>query len=305
VPVHPSSTASPEQILDAVRAALAGDELADLAAARSLPVEQLQAALTAYHAAGEAAVERSTHRWYTTRLTFTDPRHAEKTMATVVGPMLDTVCVGTLPVAWWYLRWEGDWRVRLRHPDPAVLKAFLDDLGKGRRVAASAPRLHDPDMGPYGGPVGTAIASGLWVEECRSILAYVATSLPMERRDLSIAVLDVLLTAAGLSFPARGAVYAQAAALGPAEPAGARLLATKLHRFLTDPLVGVTAGTGPWGDACVIAGVQFAAAATAGQLSRPIIDVLAAVVRAQWARLGLSTAAQAVLAHAAHDAYTR
>jgi thiopeptide-type bacteriocin biosynthesis protein len=225
---------SPQQLADAVRAALAGGGVAEIAAAHSVAVEQLQTALTTYHASGTAALERSRDRWYTTRLTFTDHGHAEKTMATVVGPLLDTLCVGSLPVAWWYARGEGDWRVRLRHPDRAVLGAFLDDLGKGRPVAASPPLLHDPDMRPYGGPVGTAIAYGLSVEECRSILAYAATSLPMARRDLSIAVLDVLLSAAGLSFPARGAVYAQVAALGPAyqaaEPGGARLLAAKLHR---------------------------------------------------------------------------
>ncbi|WP_045876470.1 thiopeptide-type bacteriocin biosynthesis protein [Pseudofrankia sp. DC12] len=299
--------ASPEQLVEAVHAALAGGEVSAIAASYGLPADQLEAALTTYHAAGTAAVTRSTDRWYTTRLAFADQRRAEKTMATVVGPLLDTLCVGPMPVDWWFTRRESDWRVYLRHPDPAVLGVFLHDLGRGRPVAATQPLVHDPDMRPYGGPAGLAIAYQLFVAESHGILAYARSSLPLERRDLSILVVDVLLAAAGLSFVARGGVYAQAIALGrhneAVEPAGARMLAAKLHEVLTNPNVRKAAAVGPWADACVAAGGQFAAMDAAGLLSRGLIDVLAAVVRAQWARLGLSSTVQAVLALAAHDAY--
>jgi hypothetical protein len=67
--VHSLSGASPDALVDAVCAALAGGDLSDVAGAFGLPVEQLSAALATYHAAGAAAVTRASYRWYTTTWT--------------------------------------------------------------------------------------------------------------------------------------------------------------------------------------------------------------------------------------------
>ncbi|MBL7550201.1 thiopeptide-type bacteriocin biosynthesis protein [Frankia sp. AgB1.9] len=303
----------PEQLVDAVNAVLAGGPVPDVATLHGLPEEVVRAALAAYHEAGTAALTRTALRWYTTRLVFADQRRAEQTMATIVGPVLDTLRIGAdagAPVDWWYARREGDWRVHLRHPDPAALGTFLHDLGRGRPVAATQPQVHEPDLRPFGGLSGTTIAYDLFIAESHAILAYARRpNPPLPLRDLSIAVLDVLLAAAGLRPHTRGGVYAQVCVkLAPrraAEPDGIHQLAADLHhRLLSDPHLHTTIGS-RWAQAAATAGTQLAATATAGLLTHDLSDVLVALIRAHWSRLGLSATAQAVLAYAAHDAYAR
>ncbi|MBL7489076.1 thiopeptide-type bacteriocin biosynthesis protein [Frankia sp. AgB1.9] len=300
----------PEQLVDAVNAVLAGGPVPDVAELHGLPQEVVRAALAAYHEAGRAALTRPALRWYTTRLMFADQRRAEQIMAAIVGPVLDTLHLNGAPVDWWYARREGDWRVHLRHPDPAALGVFLHDLGRGRPVAATQPQVHEPDLRPFGGLSGTTIAYDLFVAESHALLAYARRlNSPLARRDLSIAVLDVLLTAAGLRPHARGGVYTQVGAkLAPrraSEPDGIHQLGADLHhRLLRDPHLHTTI-EGRWAQAAATAGTQLAATATAGLLTGDLSDVLVAVIRAHWSRLGLSATAQAVLAYAAHDAYGR
>ncbi|MBL7551933.1 thiopeptide-type bacteriocin biosynthesis protein [Frankia sp. AgB1.9] len=302
--------ATPEQLVDAVQAVLAGGPVSDVAELHGLTQEVVRAALAAYHEAGTAALTQAAFRWYTTRLMFADQRRAEQTMAAIVGPVLDTLHLGAEPVDWWYARREGDWRVHLRHPDPAALGTFLHDLGRGRPVAATQPQVHEPDLRPFGGLSGTTIAYDLFVAESHSLLAYARRPHPpLDRRDLSIAVLDVLLTAAGLSPHARGGLYAQVCVrLAPrraAEPDGIHQLGADLHHRLLSDRHLHTAIEGRWAQAAATAGTQLAAAATAGLLTGDLSDVLVALIRAHWSRLGLSATAQAVLARAANDAYDR
>ncbi|WP_157488791.1 thiopeptide-type bacteriocin biosynthesis protein [Pseudofrankia sp. DC12] len=296
-------------LVDAVRVALAGGDLCEVAAAHGLATAQLTAAISAYHEAGTAALTRPGDRWYASRLMFPTQTQPEKVMADVVAPALDSLCSWETPVDWWFLRRESDWRVHVRHPDPAVLGEFLHDLGKGRPVAATQPALHEPDVRPFGGMTGTLIAYEFFVADSRGILEYARRTDPLlGRRDLSIAIVDILLAAAGLTWIERGDVYTQLAVTSPpyeaAEPIGARQLGVHLHTFLSDPATRTAIG-GAWVGACATAGQRLADAAAGGLLTSPITDVLAALIRPHWARLGLPAPARAVLVRAATEAYNR
>jgi thiopeptide-type bacteriocin biosynthesis protein len=298
---------APGALVDAVRAALAGGDLSTVAAAHGLTVDGLQAAVAAYHEAGTAALTSPAHRpWYTSRLALADRRRAEATMATIVGPALDRLCVGSTPVAWWFLRREGDWRVYLRHPDPAALGVFLHELGRGRSIAATQPLVHDPDVRPFGGLTGTTLVYDLWVAESRGILAHTRRAdPPLGHREVSIAALDVLLASAGLDPAGRGDLYRHLTAGTPPHQAvdpAAREPATGPRTLVSDPAAHAAVSK-PWADACATAGTQLAAAATHGLLTRPLATVLTRLVRAQWSRLGLSPTDQTALAHAAHQLY--
>ncbi|ADP78962.1 thiopeptide-type bacteriocin biosynthesis protein [Pseudofrankia inefficax] len=304
---RPVSAVSVGRMVDAVRAALAGGDLCEVAATHGLTADRLSAAIAAYHEAGSVALARPGDRWYASRLMFPTQAYPETVMAQVVGPVLDSLESWGTTVDWWFLRRESDWRVQLRYPDPAVLGEFLHDLGKRRPVAATQPQIHEPDVAAFGGMTGTTIAYELFVADSRGILDHARRiDPPLGRRDLAIALGDLLLAGAGLTWTARGGVYAGLAAGSPpgeaAGPAGAGPVGAHLYSFVTDAATRA-AINGRWAAAAMTAGERLADAAHDGLLTRPITDILAVLLRAHWARLGLSAPARADLIRTATDAY--
>jgi thiopeptide-type bacteriocin biosynthesis protein len=296
----------PGPLVDAVRAVLAGSTLPDVAARSGLPAAELQAALTVYHQGGSAALaDRAADRWYMVRLMVADQRRAEQTMARVVGPALDTLRGGRTAVGWWFLRETAGWRVYLRTPDPLAVSRLLRTLGKNADIAATQPEIYQPDPRPFGGLTGTSIAHELFVVDSRAVLDYTRLpDPPLARRELSIALVDSLLSTAGLDWSARSDVYTRLGTIyPPADPATVRRVGGELLAFLTDPALDLSVITGPWIDACATAGRTLADVADRGLLTLRISSVLAALVHAHWDRLGLPAATQAVLAHAATQVY--
>jgi thiopeptide-type bacteriocin biosynthesis protein len=294
----------PGPLVDAVRAVLAGNPLPDVAARSGLPAAELQAALTAYHQGGSAALAgRAADRWYVVRPVVADQRRAEQTMARVVGPALDTLHQD--PAGWWFLPEPPGWRVYLRTPDPLAVSRLLRTLGKNADIAATQPEIYQPDPRPFGGLTGTSTAHEFCIVDSRAVLDYARLpDPPLARRELSIALVDGLLSSAGLDWSARRDVYTRLGTIyPPADPATVRRVGGELLAFLTDPALDLTLIAGPWIDACATAGRTLADASDRRLLTRRITSVLAALVHAHWDRLGLPPATQAVLAHAATHVY--
>jgi thiopeptide-type bacteriocin biosynthesis protein len=296
------------QVADAVRAVLAGEALPEVAARTGLPAADLQAALAVYHAGGKRAVEtRSAGRWHAVRIVFADRAQAETTMATIVAPVLDTLCASRRSVGWWFRREPHAWRIYLHNPDLATAGQAIRRLGRTGTVAATVPEPYTLDPQPFGGLSGAAIAQDLFVVESRAVLGYARfADPPLGRRELSVAVLDTLMVAARLAWAARGDVYTRLAATHPnVDPAGARRLGAELLASLTDPALDLAAAsTAAWTDGCAAAGKRLADATDNGLLTRRLVDVLATIVNAQWNRLGMPATTQAVLAHAATHLYS-
>lgn len=304
MPVRPRTAAPPSQLVDAVRAVLAGEDLPDVAARSGLKAADLQAAVGVYHDGGKAALQAlSASTWYSVRITFAGRGQEENLMATVVGPALDTLRAGSKPIGWWFARGYPAWSIYLRNPDPATVRRILRPLARGRALATTQPEIHQPDPRPFGGLTGTAIAHDLFCADSARLLAHLRQAQPRDRLTLSALLLNALLTAAGLSWPARGDVYSKVSTTRPAADAtAARRLGAELLATLTaetddqDPAV-------PWIRAFATAGGRLAEAAAKGLLTATLTDVLAAVVDAHWDRLGLTVTDQATLARAAIRVY--
>ncbi|ABD11217.1 hypothetical protein ThrDRAFT_03910 [Frankia casuarinae] len=296
------------QVAEAVRAVLAGEALPEVAARTGLSAVDLQAALATYHAGGKRAVEaRSAGRWYTVRVVFGDRTQAETTMSTIVAPVLDTLCASRRSVGWWFRREPRAWRIYLHNPDLAAAGQAIRRLGRTGTVAATVPEPYELDPQPFGGLTGAAIAQDLFVVESRAVLGYARLAdPPLGRRELSVAVLDTLMIAAGLAWPARGDVYTRLAATHPnVDPTGARRLGAELLASLTDPASDLAfASAAAWTDGCADAGERLADAADNNLLTRGLVDVLATIVNAHWNRLGVPAATRAAFAHAVTHLYS-
>jgi thiopeptide-type bacteriocin biosynthesis protein len=301
---HPPAAPS-GQLVDAVRAVLTGENLPDVAARSGLPPADLQSALDVYHAGGKAALhEQAASRWCVVRITFASHDQAEQTMATLVAPALDTLRTGRSPVGWWFTRGHPVWNLYLHRADPLAVRRLFRNLARTRELAATVPETYQPDPSPFGGLTGTDIVHDLFRADSEAILTQVSQNDPFRMRpELSVVLLDALLTAARLDWPARGDLYTHLTTTRPGpDPTASRRLGAEILATLTAPTTNLTA-FGSWSDAYATAGSLLADAAAEGHLTSVLTDVLTNIVDAHWHRLGLTTAAQGTLAHAATHAY--
>ncbi len=315
MPADRLTIAPADQVADAVRAVLAGHNPAHVAAGCGLAAADLQDAIDAYHTAGTAALEQqSAQCWYHARIAFADWELSERTVATVLGPLLDEPRNGVL-TRWWFLRKHPYWRIRLRDADPLAIDDLLSDLTRNGTIAGWQPGVYEPETHAFGGPTGMDIAHELFCADSRGSLDYARRADPtIGRRELSTVLIGAMLAAAGLDSFERGDVFARVAALRPAprDTDAERILklSTQLRVLLAEPTGAAIVTSGapaafaePWLEAFEAAGAGFADAARQGILARGARAILTHTVIFHWNRLGLSAATQAILARAAVTAY--
>jgi len=306
------------RVADAVLAILAGGDPADAAAASGLAPDDLADAAQAYHAAGIIALEqRETARWHQVRVCPGQQQTPELTLATVVGPRLDSLTASSAPGGgWWYMNKPPGWRIRLRDTPPVLASEFFDGLVAAGAITAWNPALYEPEAAAFGGSAGMDIAHDLFCADTSGILAYVRQdNPPLGRREVSVLLISAMLAAAGLDWYERGDIFTRVAAMRPEPAPGtngqAALLAGQLRTILAMPAAVTSAllpeddGAGEaarWHAGFTDAGRRLADASSSGTLSRGPRAVLAHHVIFHWNRLGLPAAAQAILARAAASA---
>jgi hypothetical protein len=292
------------RLVEAVRAVLAGQPLVEVAGWHALSPAQLEAVVALWTATPITAIQATTGAcWHSLRVTVTNRNRAEQALAVTVAPLLDRLCAGRASAGWWAQRDRVHWRICLHNPDLAAAEDLIRTLRAGDVAAATRPELDVPDG--VGGPLATAIVFGLRIVDSRALLRLATPPGPSPGRgDLSVVLVDALLSGARLNPPARAALFGRLAVGHDAEPAHARRVADALRAVLDHPSPGLTGRAAPWAAAYTAAGRQLADAAALGLLARPLEQLLAGIVAGQWARLGLPASAQAALAHAAHHLYT-
>lgn len=310
-------TACTAQAADAVLAILAGSDLAEVAATSGIAPDDLADAAQAYHAAGIIALQqRETARWHQVRVRPDKQQPPELTLATVVGPLLDSLTASRSATGWWYMNKPPGWRIRLRDTLPALASELFDDLTAAGTITAWSPAIYEPEAAAFGGTTGMAIAHHLFCADTSGILAYVRQDRPrLGRREVSVLLISAMLAAAGLDWYERGDVFARVAAMRPEPAPGttaqAAQLADQLGTLLAMPAAtasalfsdGGTFGAATrWHADFTDAGRRFAGAASADALDRGLRAVLAHAVIFHWNRLGLSRGTQAILARAAASA---
>jgi thiopeptide-type bacteriocin biosynthesis protein len=311
-------TTSSSQVAEAVLAILAGNDLAGVAASGGIAPDDLADAAQAYHAAGTIALEQhAARRWHQVRVRPAGPQPPELTLATVVGPLLDTLTASGAPGCWWYINKPPGWRIRLRDTQPGLAREFFDDLIAAGAITAWSPAIYEPEAAAFGGTTGMDIAHDLFCADTSGTLAYLREdSPPLGRRELSVLLISAMLAAAGLDSFERGDVFARVAAMRPEPASGAKAQAAQLAGQLrTLPAMPAAATSGlfseggaygaaaRWHAGFTDAGRRLADASSSGTLSRGPRAVLAHAVIFHWNRLGLPATAQAILARAAASAY--
>jgi thiopeptide-type bacteriocin biosynthesis protein len=306
------------RVADAVLAILAGGDPAGAAAASGLAPDDLADAAQAYHAAGIIALEqRETARWHQVRVCPGRQQTPELTLATVVGPRLDSLTASSAPGGgWWYMNKPPGWRIRLRDTPPVLASEFFDGLVAAGAITAWSPALYEPEAAAFGGSAGMDIAHDLFCADTSGILAYIRQDKPpLGRREVSVLLISAMLAAAGLDWYERGDIFTRVAAMRPEPAPGiteqAAQLAGQLRTLLAMPAAVTSAllpeddGAGEaarWHAGFTDAGRRLADAYSSGTLSRGPRAVLAHHVIFHWNRLGLPGAAQAILARAAASA---
>lgn len=300
------------QVADAIRAVLAGRDLAAVAVEAGLEPADLADAADAYHLAGIAILERHVHaRWHQVHVRPAGLDPADRALATLVGPRLDALVAGGAASGWWYLNKAPGWRIRLLDADRNTVGELLDDLVAAGAIAGWSPAIYEPEAAAFGGDTGMGIAHALFCADSAGVLDFLRCGKPpLGRRELSVLLISAMSAAAGLDWYERGDIFARIATMRP-DPSAATArtaLATQLRVLLLAPAQagsplfaasGPAAFAAPWRDAFEDAGRRLGTAATVGTLSRGLRAVLAHMVIFHWNRLGLSATTQAVLARAA------
>ncbi|MGI5213399.1 thiopeptide-type bacteriocin biosynthesis protein [Plantactinospora sp. CA-290183] len=315
MPAHHLTATPPHQLAAAVLQLLAGANLEATADGNDLDPLDLIEARQVYQAAGLAALQRrAEHEWYQVLVQFGDWPGAE---TSPLGPHLDQLTAdGAIAGGWWYLRKYPCWRLRFRDADTTAVNKALDDLSTTGVLARWWPTIYESETDAFGGPVAMHIVHDLFIADSHGALAYARhPNPPLDRRHLSLLLINALLDAAGLDWFERGDVYARVRDLRPA-PAGADTPNTATLADTIRPLLARTlraddaaraygepaASIAAWLAAFDHAGQHLRRAATDGTLGRGLRTVLGQVLIFHWNRLGLSARTQGILATAATTA---
>lgn len=309
----------------AVLAVLGGAAPEVAAAGTSIVAAELADAAERYRAAGRAALTRDAagDGWLQIHLEFPHRHAAEHTVATVLGPTLRHAEAAGGLTSWWYIRKTPCWRLRLhasRHRNAALpprVTDALDDLVARGLLTTWTIGIYEPETHAFGGPEAMAVAHRFFHADSAHVLEYITggTSTALGRRELSLLLCATLLRGAGQDWHEQGDVWHRVVRMRPLHPGAApepmRGTTEKAHRLLDldtgDPAMlagpdAPLASARTWLGAAGDTGRALGALAGDGTLRRGLRDVLAHHVIFHWNRLGLTAAAQAVLAHAAATA---
>jgi len=308
---HLTTPLPPHQVAAAVLRVLAGANLEATATSNGLDPLDLIEAQQVYQAAGLAALQRRTEReWYQVLVQFVDWGAAE---TSPLGPHLDQLHADGAIAGWWYLRKYPCWRLRFRDANTTAVSDVLDELATIGVVARWWPTIYESETDAFGGPVAMQIVHDLFVADSQGALAHARhPNPPLDRRHLSLLLINTLITAAGMDWFERGDVFARVRDLRPASDAAdgprIRALADGIRPLLVRADHAALAHgelpefIAPWLAAFDHAGQQLGRAATDGTLGRGLRTLLGQILIFHWNRLGLSARTQGILAEAATTA---
>ena len=315
MPVDHLTTVTP--IADAVLHVLAGQPLADAAAAAGIPAQDLADAVNTYHQGGSLALgRRSLDTWYHVRVAFPAWDTAEHAIGQHLAPRLDALHASGVAGGWWFLRKHPHWRLRIHAADKTAVNELLDTLTAAGTISTWQTGLYEPEEVAFGGPHGMTITHDLFCADSQGVLTYLRQQQPgLGPREMSLLLIAGLLHAAGLDIFERGDIFANIARHRPPADNGDPRLATlvnKVRGLLSAPITidhplfadgGACADAAPWLAAHVSAGQQLRHAADDNLLDRGVREIITHLVIFHWNRLNLSATAQGALAHAATEAF--
>ncbi|MDT3396322.1 thiopeptide-type bacteriocin biosynthesis protein [Streptomyces sp. B1866] len=321
---------SPRTVEKGVLAVLAGVPLDEAAAQVPMEPTALADAAEQYQAAGYAALEAGvgSRDWFQVHVRFPDWATAEQTAATHLAPRIRRAESAGTVASWWFIRKAPCWRLRFQ-PGPAAdigqwkasIARMLDSMLSESLIARWWETVYEPEKFAFGGPVGMDAAHRLFHADSRGFLDYLCRHDPgapperrIERRELSVLLLSLLMRGAGQEWFEQGDVWSRVAERRPLPPGTPldRLPGMKpgLRRLMTvdtsasSTLMkngGSLAFIADWAAAFEAAGQALGKAARDGELGRGARALLAHHVIFHWNRIGLPTRAQAILAMAARE----
>ncbi|MEV6129391.1 thiopeptide-type bacteriocin biosynthesis protein [Streptomyces violaceusniger] len=319
-PHHSSATET------AILAVLAGTPIADIAAQIRWSPARLAEAIELYRTAGRAALDAQPDPtgWHQVYIEFADYPTAEHAFTTHVFPSLRTATDTGAVAAWWFLRKQPCWRLRVTPGPNATVEGVAHYLAEplDRTVAMGLtkrwwPSLYEPETTAFGGPDGVKIAHDMFHTDSAGVLDYLHAAKPessglLDAKVTSFLVISTLLRAAGQEWSEQGDVWARVEANRPL-PDGIPIkrvtaMTPKLQKLLAiEPTPALAAG-GPleplakWVSGLQHSGRAIADADHAGRLSLGTRTILARHILFHWNRLGFTTRQQAIWARAAREA---
>ncbi|MFK3984447.1 thiopeptide-type bacteriocin biosynthesis protein [Micromonospora sp. NPDC050397] len=303
------------QIASHVEAVLAGRTLQASADDLGVAPADLADAMETYRAAGLAALHRcQEHAWFQASVAVLDWTTAEATFAEHIGPRLNKLEEGQ--AAWWFLRKHPHWRLRVRTTQHQTVELILDDLVTSGIIGRWRPSTYEPEIAAFGDTTAMDTVHDLFCADSRGVLTYIRQSAPqLGRRELSLLLIRALQQQAGLDWFEAGDVFDRVAQMRPTpadtETSRVESLASRMRPLLTIPVQvdtplfapgGPVSFAAPWLAGFANAGQELGRAAAVGELGRGLRAIIAQTVIFHWNRLGLSAAAQGILARAAKAA---
>lgn len=297
----------------AVLEALRGADLRRAAERSGMTPADLEAAVEVYHRAGQQALAEQSG-WWQANVEFTAWEDADQTAAQRLFPSLYES-----GAEWWFIRKYPCWRIRLRADSTATRAAVgrtLEELTRGGHLRTWTTGIYEPEVPAFGGPVGMEIAHRLFPADSRSVLEHVSRERgALGRRELSILLCVTLMRAAGLEWFEQADVWDRVCRERPL-PEGVsterlRELAGTVRVLLLADTVreGSMFGSGgpaehvsAWAQEFRSAGEDLWTSWRSGNLERGLRALVCYHVIFHWNRMGLTSATQSVLAHAAKEA---
>ncbi|MER7793580.1 thiopeptide-type bacteriocin biosynthesis protein [Streptomyces sp. NPDC097640] len=309
----------------AILAVLAGAPIADAAAQVRWSPGRLAEAVELYRAAGRAALDAQPDPtgWHQVYIEFADYPTAEHAFATHVLPPLRTATDTGTVAAWWFLRKQPCWRLRVTPGPNATVEGVGHYLAEplDRTVTMGLtkrwwPSLYEPETAAFGGPDGMTIAHDLFHTDSVGVLDYlhdVKTDSGglLDAKATSFLVISAFLRAARQEWSEQGDVWARVEAKRPL-PDGVPVerlttMTHKLQKLLAiDPSPALAAGgslapLAKWINAVRTSGRALTDAGQEGQLTLGTRTILARHILFHWNRMGFTTRQQAMWARAARE----
>ncbi|AOS64734.1 thiopeptide-type bacteriocin biosynthesis protein [Actinoalloteichus hymeniacidonis] len=304
------NAAAPPDLAAVVLTVIRGADLRTTAADIGLHLAELDEAVQAYQAAGRAALERRAEgEWYGVRISFLDATFSQKIVVRWVAPALDRLQADGAIRGWWFSSDRLAWTLWLHRADITVVDGVLDDLADDLRIVDWVPTVYEPELAAFGGFTGLNVVHDLYCADSRGVLDHARRKdVSVDRRQLSIMLLDGLFSAARLDEFERADVFERVRRLIPdattfrkEQPESLRDLmffpgARAAEMFAPD---GSLAYAAPWLAAFQAAGSRLADDEEQGWMNRGRRAILARIVLSHWNRLAFSASGQRALADAA------
>lgn len=247
--------------------------------------------------------------WRQLNVPFENDGTVERDLVTRLGPVLTQLDNQGMIDAWFFMRKRPCLRLRLLPTQESVASDALDVLHEHFPEAVRV--LYEPEVHAFGGDAGMALAHTLFHQDSRYLLTYLGDGpAAVGHRELATLLCSRLFRAAGQDWYEQGDIWARIAGnrrpaheLAPEtvqslQPGVRRLMTVDTAEMARDPGSGLSFATG-WFAAFDSAGQQLARLAREGALERGLRAVLTHHVLFAFNRMGLTPAAQTLLAHTA------